>query len=161
MSVYEQLVTDRIWIFDQKCPTPTTVIPAARVDVSAWIFWLRPITRIMTLIVCCWHCGCYVVLVSKACCGFSSECELDWQKEPQKSVIRGRCRSSATLGHGNMASDVAEIWRQSPGYQYQSQWIHPDMSLEHPNTQNQPRTAARVTDGEIMNILWLLMMFIL
>ena len=78
---------------------------------------------------------------------------LDWQKEPQKSVIRGRSRSSATLGHGNMASDVAEIRRQSPGYQYQSQWIHPDMSLEHPNTQNQPRTAARVTDGEIMNIL--------
>ena len=75
------------------------------------------------------------------------------QKEPQKLVIRGRCRSSATLGHGNMASDVAELRMQSPGYQYQSQWIHPDMSLEHPNTQNQPRTAARVTDGEIMNIL--------
>ena len=31
--------------------------------------------------------------------------------------------------------------------------IHPDMSLEHPDTQNQPRTAARVTDGEIMYIL--------
>ena len=29
------------------------------------------------------------------------------QKEPKKLVIRGRCRSSATLGHGNMASDVA------------------------------------------------------
>ena len=75
------------------------------------------------------------------------------QKEPQKLVIRGRCRSSATLGHGNMASDVAELRRQSPGYQYQSQWIHPDMSLEQPDTPNQPRTAARVTDGEIMNIL--------
>ena len=82
-----------------------------------------------------------------------AEYKLDWQKEPQKSVIRGRSRSSATLGHGNMASDVAELRMQSPGYQYQSQWIHPDMSLEHPNTQNQPRTAARVTDGEIMNIL--------
>ena len=75
------------------------------------------------------------------------------QKEPQKSVIRGRCRSSATLGHGNMASDVAELHRQSPGYQYQSQWIHPDMSLEQPHTQNQPRTATHVTDGKIMNIL--------
>ena len=75
------------------------------------------------------------------------------QKEPQKLVIRGRCRSSATLGHGNMASDVAELRMQSPGYQYQSQWIHPDMSLEHPETKNQPRTAARVTDGEIMYIL--------
>ena len=30
--------------------------------------------------------------------------------------------------------------------------IHPDMSLEHPVTQNQPRTAAHMTDG-IMNIL--------
>ena len=68
-------------------------------------------------------------------------------------MIRGRSRSSATLGHGNMASDVAELRRQSPGYQYQYQWIHPDMSLEHPDTQNQPRTAAHVTDGEIMNIL--------
>ena len=83
------------------------------------------------------------------------------QKEPQKLVIRGRCRSSATLGHGNTASDVAELRMQSPGYQYQSQWMHPDMSLEHPDTQNQPRTAARVTDGEIMYILWLLMIFIL
>ena len=31
--------------------------------------------------------------------------------------------------------------------------IHPDMSLEQPDTPNQPRTAARVADGEIMNIL--------
>ena len=68
-------------------------------------------------------------------------------------MIRGRCRSSATLGHGNVASDVAELRRQSPGYQYQSQWIHLDMSLEQPDTQNQLRTAAHVTDGEIMNIL--------
>ena len=75
------------------------------------------------------------------------------QKEPKKPVIRGRSRSSATLGHGNVASDVAELRRQSPGYQYQYQWIHPDMSLEQPDTQNQPRTAARVADGEIMNIL--------
>ena len=79
----------------------------------------------------------------------------------QFTVVRGRSWSSVTLVARNMATDVAEIRRQSPGYQYQSQWIHPDMSLEHPNTQNQPRTAARVTDGEIMNILWLLMMFIL
>ena len=42
-----------------------------------------------------------------------------------------------------MASDVAELRRQSPGYQYQYQWIHPDMSLEHPDTQNQPRTRTR------------------
>ena len=46
----------------------------------------------------------------------------------------------------NMALDVAEIRRQSPGYQYQSQWIHPALSLEHPDTTNQPCTAARVTD---------------
>ena len=78
---------------------------------------------------------------------------LERQKEPQKSVIRGRCRSSDTLVVRNTASDVAELRRQSPGYKYQSQWIHPDMSLEQPDTQNQPRTAARVTDGEIMNIL--------
>ena len=81
------------------------------------------------------------------------ELHLDCQKEPQKSVIRGRSRSSATLGHGNMASDVAELRMQSLGYQYQFQWMHPDMSLEHPETKNQPRTAARVTDGEIMYIL--------
>ena len=62
------------------------------------------------------------------------ECGLERQKEPQKSVIRGRCRSSVTLVVRNTASDVAEIRRQSRGYQYQSQWIHPDMSLEHPDT---------------------------
>ena len=39
--------------------------------------------------------------------------------------------------------------------------IHLDMSLEQPDTQNQPRMAVRVTDGEIMYILWLLMIFIL
>ena len=88
-------------------------------------------------------------------------CTLERQKEPQKSVIRGRCRSSVTLVVRNTASDVAEIRRQSRGYQYQSQWIHPDMSLEHPDTQNQPRTAARMTDGKIMYILWLIIIFIL
>ena len=75
------------------------------------------------------------------------------QKEPQKLVVRGRCRSSATLGHGNVAPDVAELRMQSPGYQYQSQWIHLHMSLEQPDTPNQPRTAAHMTDGKIMNIL--------
>ena len=68
-------------------------------------------------------------------------------------MIRGRCRSSATLSHGNMASDVAELRRQSPGYQYQFQWMHPDMSLEQPDSQNQQRMAARLIDGEIMYIL--------
>ena len=76
----------------------------------------------------------------------SSHSPVERQKEPQKLVIRGRCRSSATLGHGNMASDVAELRMQSPGYQYQSQWIHPDMSLEQPDTQK-PAAHGRTHDG--------------
>ena len=74
----------------------------------------------------------------------------DPRSEPDFWLIREPWRVA------NLWRSCPKLRRQSPGYQYQSQWIHLDMSLEHPETQNQPRTAARVTDGEIMYILWLL-----